>query len=171
MPMDPFSALSLAATVVQFVDFSTKVISKGNALWKSYDGSLSENSELECVTLRFQNLTKNLRAQARQTGPTHNANGDQSLENICESCIDIAEELCSRLNQLKVSPSHPQRRWKSIRQALKSVWSKEKLQELEGRLARFKDDLNLHIIVALKYVHTIVTWQESSKLCRKCLSI
>jgi hypothetical protein len=42
--MDPLTALSVAACVVQFVDYGTKLLSKGRELYKSADGALWENS-------------------------------------------------------------------------------------------------------------------------------
>ncbi len=61
MPLDPLSALSVAAAVVQFVDFSAKIVSKGKQLYKSPGGVLRENEQTETVTKRLQNLAQNLK--------------------------------------------------------------------------------------------------------------
>lgn len=37
-----------------------------------------------------------------------------------------------------------------MRKALRSVWSKEKTEGIEKRLAGFRDELNLHIVVDLR---------------------
>jgi hypothetical protein len=60
MPLDPLSALSVAASVVQFVDFAGKIVSKGKELYTSPSGALSENEWTETVTKRLQALTHNL---------------------------------------------------------------------------------------------------------------
>jgi hypothetical protein len=43
--MDPLTALSVAAAVVQFVDYGTKVLSKAHGAYKAADGSFLENRE------------------------------------------------------------------------------------------------------------------------------
>jgi hypothetical protein len=41
-------------------------------------------------------------------------------------------------------------KWKSFRKALRSVWSKEKVLEIERRLSTFRDEINLRIVVDLR---------------------
>jgi hypothetical protein len=47
--MDPITALGVAGTIVQFVDFGIRVVSKSNKIYHSGDGSLAENYDLEKV--------------------------------------------------------------------------------------------------------------------------
>lgn len=47
MALGPLSAVFLAAVVVQFVDFSTKIFSKGYYLYKAADRALPKNKVLE----------------------------------------------------------------------------------------------------------------------------
>jgi len=46
--------------------------------------------------------------------------------------------------------------WESMRKALRSLWSKEKIQEIEKRLASFREELNLHIVVDLRCVNRLI---------------
>jgi hypothetical protein len=48
--MDPLTAFSLACGIVQFVDFSSKLVSKGYEISISAEGALAENLDLETVT-------------------------------------------------------------------------------------------------------------------------
>jgi hypothetical protein len=75
---------------------------------------------------------------------------DDVLRRLCESCQSTADELLAVLNNIKVDSK--QGRWKSIWKALRNVWSKEQISELEGRLERFRKELHLHIVVDLRYV-------------------
>ena len=47
--MDPITALGVAGSIVQLVDFGIKVVSKGNKIYHSGDGSTAENHDLENV--------------------------------------------------------------------------------------------------------------------------
>lgn len=55
--MDPVSALSIAAVVVQFVDFGAKTLSKSHELYRSSRGALNENIETEAATKRKHPLS------------------------------------------------------------------------------------------------------------------
>lgn len=61
--MDPLSALSVAAAVVQFVDYGTRLVSKTRELYKSTQGALTTNIELEAASKRVQYLTTPLMQQ------------------------------------------------------------------------------------------------------------
>jgi hypothetical protein len=62
----------------------------------------------------------------------------------------MSKELLVRLNQLKVEDGRKNRRWKSFRQALKSVWCKSAVDEIAKRLEYFKKELDGHILVSLR---------------------
>jgi hypothetical protein len=76
--------------------------------------------------------------------------GDEALQSLCLSCQNAAIDLLEALEKVRVRGK--QQKWESIRKALRSVWSKEENKELEQRLAKLKEDLNLHLVVGLKYV-------------------
>jgi hypothetical protein len=45
----------------------------------------------------------------------------------------------------------PNSRFKSMKKALKSVLGREKLREIEGRLAGFRNAMNLRVLVNFRY--------------------
>ena len=65
MVLDPLSAVSLAATVVQFVDFSSKIVSKGYHLYTSAGGALPENARLGYVIEDLRSVTTRLQSRER----------------------------------------------------------------------------------------------------------
>lgn len=152
--MEPLSALSVAAAVVQFVDYGTGIVAKGRKLYKSAEGALTENIELGIASVRLQRLSGTLQDSLRrgqqglQRGPLNES--DQALEDICRACVEVSKELVDRLEKLKVPDGHPHRKWKSFRQALKTVWSKEKIEEVADRLAKFRIELDTYVILSLK---------------------
>lgn len=60
MGPDPVSAVSLASSVVQLIDFVSKLISKGYKYYESADGALIEHSEQAAVAANLVNLTNGL---------------------------------------------------------------------------------------------------------------
>jgi hypothetical protein len=147
--MDPLSALSLASCIVQFVDFSSKLISKGHLIYSSANGALIENLDLEVVTCDLSQLTTRLGLHEKAICCTKE---DQNLEDLASRCSALAKELLDKLDRLKVDDDVKNRRWKSFRQALKTVWSKKDLDEIAARLAGFRSQLELYILVSLRKV-------------------
>ena len=140
--MATLAVIGLVGNIVQFVDFSGKLLSKSIELYRSYDGSLAENVDIETTAKHLAVLNKKLKDDASTVG-------DESLQNLSRSCQKAAIDLLVALDKVKVK--NRQQKWESIRKALRSVWSKEEIRELEQRLAKFKQELNLHVVVRLRY--------------------
>jgi hypothetical protein len=138
--MDPFAALSLAGTIVQFVDFSSKMVSSGLELYQSSTGALEINDQIDLVATDLSALVRKLR---------HEQNINDAFEKICEEATKIANELLVRLGKLRVKGKH--RAWDSMQQALKNVWSKEEVTSLLARLSTIREALGTHILASLRY--------------------
>jgi hypothetical protein len=152
MPLDPLSALSVAASVVQFVDFASKIICKGKEVYASTDGVLQENMQNETVTARLLEMTKRLKKPLVQVGSSSEEERAQHrrLHEICKECSEISKELLQHLGDLKVPKGSEHRRWKSFRQALKSVWEKQAIDSMAKRLEGLRTELHTHILVVLR---------------------
>jgi len=149
--MDPFSALSVAANIVQFVVYGINIVSKGNKLYKSVDGALIENTELQEATSRLQQLTRTFQESLGQSLPRgSSAQDDQALEKICDECAAVSQQMIEKLEKLKVPKDHPHKKWKSFRQALKSVWSKDKIEEVAQKLANLRLELDTHVLMSVR---------------------
>jgi flagellar motility protein MotE (MotC chaperone) len=174
--LDPLTALSLAGTIVQFVDFSTKLVAKGYELHKSADGASIGNAELEVIAKDLQELNRRL----QQLRPSHDTDGktltdsNVALRKLSQQCSDVAAELIDALDNLKVQGTS-NRRWKSFRQALKGLMKKEEVDAFARRLENFRDELNLHILVSMRYglliglvFHSVVVlwdWNVTDSSC------
>jgi hypothetical protein len=171
MPLDHMSALSVAAAVVQFIDYGTKVVSKGKELYKSPDGALYENVELEAASCRLQSLSRKMLASLHPEQLGALSEAETALENICHGCNEVSKLLVSRLDyiQLPKDLADPddsdgnnafrekaQRKWHSFRQALKTVWSKKEIDEIADRLARLRTELDTHVLMSLRYASAIL---------------
>lgn len=156
--MEALTALSLAGTVVQFVDFGTKLLSDGKGLYKSSTGALKVNEEFELVTADLRALNTKCRFGCswpveRPCGPITEDQHD--FEKICDGAAKVAEELIGRLNELKVKGSK-HRKWESFQQALKSAWSKEEISSLLKRLSNFRDALLNQVLFSIRQVVSII---------------
>jgi hypothetical protein len=154
--MDPLTALSVAGTIVQFVDFANKILKTSGQFYRSATGASTANEELELVTKDLSNLITKLRRPLGSTAPA--TDGDEkSLESLCDACSAVASELAGRLGGLKIqqqsNQSENQRQpnpWESFGAAVKSAWAKKEIEALKKRLAGFRDALEMHVIINLR---------------------
>jgi hypothetical protein len=140
--MEPLVALSLIGNVVQFVDFSSKLLSKTVEGYRSADGAFIDNADLETATNDLVALNKRINSNGASRGAT------LEFMSLCSSCNDVAKELLAALEKLKIHGGKS--KWKSFRKALRSVWSKEHVLAIERRLSSFRDEINLRIVVGLR---------------------
>lgn len=135
--MDPLSALSVAASVVQFVEFSGKVVGSAFELYSSVSGDLPKNLEIGKITSNLQVLVRELRSSRSQVG-------DATLNDLAGRALLLAEELTKMLDTLKVHHSGGFRSWAVLRAALRNVVKSSKVESLQTRLDRLRLSL-IHI--------------------------
>jgi len=144
--METLAVVGLVGNIIQFVEFSSQLISKSVQLYQSSEGALTENMNMETAANHLILLNSKLENAASDTG-------DKALEDLCKSCSAVAVELLEALDKLKVHGG--KEKGKAIRKALRSLWSREKVQEIEKRLEYFREELNLHIVVDLRCVNRL----------------
>lgn len=151
MVLDPGSALGVASNIFQVIDFSARLISKGNQYYKSADGQLVEHAELSSMSRRLVELNSGLdQSLGAFNGRRQLSAEEEALRAVANECKNAAESFLATLRQFEVSGNH--REWKSFRKAFKTVWGKEKMQEMLLRLEDQKHQLIIHLLVVMKYV-------------------
>lgn len=144
MVLDPLTVIGLVGNIVQFVDFSSKLVAGAHQIYKSTDGSLSENIDAEVVAKDLLNLNSGIQFGLEK--PI--TKDDQALRDLCQGCNEIAQKLLTALGKLKSQGKKG--KWKSVRQALKSSWSRDDIEAIQKRLAGFREELELRIIIGLR---------------------
>jgi hypothetical protein len=103
--LDPLTALSLASSIVQIVDFSIELVTDGVELYNK--GSLSNYNELEQATLHLTELTKALSSPVQfnitQPGivPKPLSQNEARLQGLAKSCRELGEQLLAMLDEVK----------------------------------------------------------------------
>lgn len=149
MGLDPFTALSTAATVVQFVDFGTKLISKGYEIYRSADGVLTENAEQKAVASKLAELTRNL---GKSLDPSLTwkklSPAETALQEAAAQCQDYAIELADAFGEFRNQGKH--RKWKSFQLALKDIWKAEEIDKRLVKLDRLRQQVMIHLLIYME---------------------
>jgi hypothetical protein len=148
--MDPISAFGLAVNIIALVDFVGRVISYSSDAYKSSDGKIPENSELRNVTERLRQLNKDVdqRIKTRREDGSELSESEYKQEQLGLQCQSVAAELIQVLDTIQGQGS--QTRWSSARQAILTIWNKEKIENLEKRLDRFRQELVTTTLASLR---------------------
>ena len=149
MVLDPFSALGLANNVVQFVDFGSKLFSGAAELYRSVDGALAVNAELEIIFEDLSNMSSELGTASFYEMQDMSADV-KNLIKLARSCKKLADELLSTLGKLKVP--HGRRKWNSVRQALASAWREKEIRAYTERLINFRSQMTIHLFAVLRLI-------------------
>lgn len=106
--MEALTALSVASSVIQFVDFGSKLVSKSKKLYRSKRGVLDSTIDSERIihdlTLLLVSLKRKLpenRILSSESPPKRSVN-DEALDELCKRSVEIAEQLLRRLEKLRV---------------------------------------------------------------------
>ena len=149
--IDPITLVGLAASVVQIVDTTGRLVSKSIEIYQSSSGTSQENSELEKIVLDLQFTNAKLAKFPLQLGPGNVIDpDDMAIRELCCGCNEVADELLGRLEKLKLAPGNGEsKKFKSFKYALKSAWTKKELDALYARVEAYKDQMQMRILVSL----------------------
>jgi len=153
------TALGVAGNIIQFLDFGLKLTSKAHEIYKSTNGALSEHNDMEVLVEGLAKLTTKLEESCWMT------TGNDELEDICRRCTLAADELLGALKNMKLEGN--KNKAKSVQAALKAIWKKSRVDEMKKRLEGFRDEMQLHVLVDLKYKSLCTSFLHNAN-ARRC---
>ncbi|KAI0391121.1 hypothetical protein F5Y17DRAFT_24372 [Xylariaceae sp. FL0594] len=156
--MDPLSILSVAAAVVQFLDFTAGVLSDTRETYKAVASGSDSEIKLSKVASDFSLLIHNLSSKMselmREEDPDHpmpeyERSTIAVLAGLCREAKDINRELQGALRKLEERENIRKIRLaaESFVAALKRAWSAEKIQQLELRLDQNRKQTTMAMLV------------------------
>lgn len=141
-------ALSLATSIIQFIDFASGLVGKGIEIHKSTAGLTVDHNELEEITNSLVQCSIEI-GQSKQDQNLKRASGsERELQEIAAKCQDIAKELLGVLERLKFKGRRT--RWNSFRNLLQTSWHEDKIQNLEARLERYRQQMVVNVLNSLR---------------------
>jgi hypothetical protein len=151
--MDPVSACGVAASVVQFINFTETLLRGTYEIYKSATptGDTKINCDLMNVTTSLKTLNDDLLSSLSQriSDGKSLSHHEIRIGRVCEECNEIAGQLISKLKKLRSQKKH--NLWESFRKALQTVWNKRAIEVLELRLHSFRIYISFSIGASLLY--------------------
>jgi hypothetical protein len=137
--MDPITAISLAGTVVQFVDYTAKLIPTGTQLYSFTELTSNIEAARSASFIRDQ-ATDALRdlqyyrfklQQRMSPGitPEPLARDEKILQALCDKCTEDADALIKLLNKIQVPETSKHRGWKVWRKHFQAFSQRKTLKD------------------------------------------
>jgi hypothetical protein len=137
--MDPFTALSLAAAIVQFLDFSTKIVKGAREVYFSTTGSTEENASVELVVTEMRSWF--LKLAYSDHGGTKE---EEAICTLAAECQKISGQILDLIKKTK--PSSQKSEIKVLFAALRDRWHQYDKRQLQKRLNNCRRQLEVQLV-------------------------
>lgn len=152
--MDPMSALVVATAVVQFVDYGTKIVSKGRELYQSASGALARNEDLETDSRRLRELVTSMSSARSKLTTPEVAAGWVDLVNECNLTAGLLQSLLDGLKVDKKKPASIREQitkaFVSAQQARRTMVKKAQIDELAQKMSKLRIDFQSYMLAMLE---------------------
>ena len=147
--MEAIAAISLAGTIVQFIDVGSKLIIGAAEIRESTSGMSREMERLETAARRMRALSTKYDTSTPDTGHSDDA---RTLKQLAQECCELSERIL-RLVQ-SMAPKDRKAMHHAFLSAFKQRAHRPELKYLEQRLGDCRSQLHLYLDHLSKYVVT-----------------
>ena len=139
---EAIAAFSVAANIIQFIDFGSKLT---NRIWQFYKSSRKSEEAFPDV----QQITADFLDVLKGVDVTDNENNevDNSLRQLVVECHNVAKDLHKLLNSLH---AENQSKRKAMKSAFKLMWKEEEILSFQKRLDQCRAQLIIHLLANLR---------------------
>ncbi|KAI1771881.1 hypothetical protein F4818DRAFT_454381 [Hypoxylon cercidicola] len=148
--MEAVAAVGLASNVLQFFEFTTKLVRISNELRN--DAASSENQDHQVIATHLEGLAQGIKDSAQaisQTSATASPE-EKALQAVVERCSGLSKDLLDRLKKCGIQPGQNASRLRRTRVAFKAIWNKKEIEGISNRLQLLRSDIILHYTVQIK---------------------
>jgi hypothetical protein len=146
--MDGLSAVGLAGTIAQLLDFMGKLAVGTYEIYSSANGKTAEHTHLDKLQTHIVSLSERLELDIlSNAAPTES---ERDLLDLARKCKEKGKIFQKEL--LKVKAKVPNSKKESFKQTLKGIWKTKEFHMMEKRVNDLKGELALALISLTKYV-------------------
>ncbi|KKA22490.1 hypothetical protein T310_3488 [Rasamsonia emersonii CBS 393.64] len=138
------------AHLFTFIDFSWKVITGAYEVYKSPNGTTSENACISTILADLQEATEGLISDVE--GKTKHK---KALIVLADNCHDLSQDFSKILEKLKATEKNS--KWQSLKVKLASMRKEKEIASIEKRLDSYRSQILLRV--------NFILWYESAAVC------
>lgn len=146
--MDPFTTLSTAGNVLQFLQFVGSLLNSTRKLHASASGITVENEHVHDIYSKLIVFNESLqrRYESDPQGATTKASiHGPEIASCASACQRDCEELLRIVTKLRIKSDSRSRYWRSFQAALTEVWNSGEIKDLKERIAERQRAITLQL--------------------------
>ena len=128
---DPIAIIGLAASIITFIDFGTKIVSAAISLRDSPDGTIPEAEELNLIIQDIRSLSSGIQDKMPAKAMSED---ERRILLMVSKCNELSAELMRILDKLKIRDQSWSRTVEAVRVTLQVAWKKKDVESLQRRL-------------------------------------
>ena len=139
--MDPLTVLGLVGNIVQFIDFSFKLIEGARSIQKSAKGATGEDESLDDILEELTALTSKLTQPGFDSPQSED---EATLYRLAKNCQDLSDEIRDVLKGCRATD--PKSKRQRALAVAKSAFHGSKKRELKKRLDDCRSQLEMQLV-------------------------
>lgn len=143
--MASLEALGLASNIVQFIDFTSKLVMNARTLYKSAHQTSTGGLVLQNIADDLTRLSNSVTVSNRPE--------EEGLKQLAQSAKEFANDLLSLLDDMKIKGRKT--KWKSFIVAIKEVRNQEAVTSITSSITRLQTQMTLHIQFQIRYIRIL----------------
>ncbi|KAK3984481.1 hypothetical protein QBC44DRAFT_388299 [Cladorrhinum sp. PSN332] len=148
--MEALSALGVAAAVVQFVDFGSRLLHGMVEIHRSGSDQLTEHAQLAQLSSDLLRLTSDVEVKVKVLGRPARNDSEQIFFRLCEECSAIGRDLGASLSQAqKKSKRGKSSMGKNFMIVLRALWDKDDVKQMTRRLSDIRQEIMTAVLLLL----------------------
>lgn len=136
--MEPLSAIGLAANIIQFVEVGINITSGAVEIYRSTDGSTSEDATLQAVAAELKNWSFQFSTQSCSSAQSEE---EKAIYRLSSECQKISKDLLELITKTKTKPKDKGSKRAATSAAIKENWYKDDKRKLQNRLETCRNQL------------------------------
>ena len=141
--MDPATAIGVASSVLNIIEFSWHVLHGTREVYMSSSGATIENAHISNVLNDLEDA-----ADALTNGLEGRDRHERAVLRLAGQCQSLSLELGGLLRRLQAKDTST---WESLRTKLRSMLKEKEVASLEKRLGEYRQEIILQIDLMILY--------------------
>jgi len=148
--MDPLSALAIATSAAQFLDFGYSIITGTAELYQSSTGLTEQNLNIATLSARVRKLASLVDTAAKRPAISPLVSPhDAQLRQITKDCTAISNQLLEIIDELRLKEKHTVAA--SIIATIRAKQREPKIRGLHRRLVSGRSELTAILVALVQY--------------------
>ncbi|KAI1878958.1 hypothetical protein JX265_003135 [Neoarthrinium moseri] len=144
------ATLSLASSILQVIDFGTKVATTAFKAFRASKLGREDANEVSQLQIVYQSLSSTLKTiQEQYAVNKSDSQDDGGMGELAKGCTELAKELVQTLHRIGLADAKKKR--SALWAALKLAWKHEEIISLQSRLGEFRSQLAMCLLLSVRH--------------------